>query len=479
MHEKGNQNRLWFVMSCCILWLVSCVSLPDFPDPQLNITFSEIEDGKWKLDYEFEFPVKNIVFRVNKDGFFRGTWEPDNPAHKISRRGGLDYASFPQPTSRVSYTIDPALAWSTTSGLVHFDFGLVASSDLFKVANVQDLDDLDEANGTLGGLSGVSSETNFHIKTNSSVLHSGNWQTGSDYSFPGSPSSYFFAGTADVINSEYFAAVLDADLPKVFSATFEKDVSGFYEYFSEQVGYEPESRTTILFSYIPQDSPQAQAKAAFISRYFSGQVSENKDMVLVVSDGNRDSASTRLRSDTLRFLGHETAHIFQRISSLHDREVDHRWLLEGSAENMTMDALRVLGLDADNYVRNQYDEAIKECGQAISFQPLEVIRTEVHYDCGFIISTVSAASLPEHTIYDIWNHLTKSLTLQGEENVTPELYFQTLEELGMEVRQLNTIKSLVKETHKDGHAMLLAVLESAGVSIETSLDGSLLSIDLP
>ena len=147
------------------------------------------------------------------------------------------------------------------------------------------------------------------------------------------------------------------------------------------------------------------------------------------------------------FFAHEVVHLFQ---NRHGVSMDARsaaWMTEGAANAMAISVLREIGVTDDEFILDQYGDAVDDCseylGDGALINAAQRSQFDAFYTCGDLIAQMTAAVLPNDNLFSFWNALLARGAEAEQHQYSTADYFAVVREIGANGSWITLLRSLL------------------------------------
>lgn len=313
-------------------------------------------------------------------------------------------------------------------------------------------------------------QPNGHVLMNGEVFSSP--QTVS-YTDPGF-GTYVYFGTAEPVETDDMLALVDPGLPIWIQTATNNFLPKLLHYYASRTGVPMTSKPMVFFSF---DSGRAGEYS------YSGGTLQGPLAQLAVSGSGwneEDRDTNGPFGALLRFVAHESAHLWNSQLVENQTEPFAAWMHEGGADAFAFRALQELEL-IDLSLRERWQlDALDECSACLKegtiHSSAERRQYRNYYACGSTIAWLTELSLPPgKDLFDFWQRLFSKATASGVP-YTEELYFETLEELTVKQNIVGELRTLIYEQQDNPSIELIEIFKKTDQHIQFDPDTNSFSL---
>lgn len=430
------------------------------PGSDVTAQVTVLESGLWRVNYVFSKAQTALAFRRSVGNYRGGTWTPADSTKLLVREGGADIIRFASPSLSAEFDVRPhkdVLPRDWTP-FVRFSNGEGAIFlDQFR------LDSLDKGGEALRLGIRLIADKNI-------IIDSESFQQSVELVLEEGNQPYAFVGDLTFAEGTSYIGIVDPGLPASVRDTFDDDLAAVFAAYEDRWGFELATRAMTYFAFGGDDEEGV---------WLSGSTANANTLMLEIGGAGVATPDKGLRQRTIAFFGHEVGHLFQAKLDPSIGSNRHAWWHEGSADYMANRILGDLKIADDAFLLKNYRRGIDQCGLAIEERALTGRGGRVPYKCGDLIALVADASLPDQTIYDIWQGVSAMSSKASDEQEIDQMFLQTLGELGASPDVTAALKSIIQDKQENGRVAILQAMEAAGIGYTLDRYGSLASITLP
>ena len=475
-----------FLTVFCLLCLMNTLSLAAIGqtgeggiEPAVaNVEIGPQEDGNWKVAYTFESPQKVLAFTRSSNDYRETTWSLKTDGARFGRVAGVDVIVFDEPSTEAVFSIIPLMSpleADYTPFVAFADGGLAIYEGQFSLVPFETLGAVEALDGDLDAATQPPLPFTVSLASQKPIIVDGRVLEGQVRHRVSGDGTYIYTGEGEIETFKAFTAVLDSALPDWLRERFDQDLDTIFSEFETLWGFGLEDKATVMLAYkgAVDDGLSAQGGAL--------------DQLLMMEVGG--SALNEPDFDTLSYLhwffAHEVIHLFQTEKGVKFSRKTDSWIHEGAANTMAYNLIAsMLGeTDGPKFLSGVYANAFEVCVDALEEGPLssaaERDTFSAHYACGDFIALASDGFLKRRDLYDIWNELTDQAARMDSREVSADLYFTTLQLLGMTQAHRERIARFVSEELEDPRQALTDLLEESGLEPEFNAEGQLVSLAWP
>jgi len=265
--------------------------------------------------------------------------------------------------------------------------------------------------------------------------------------------------------------VIDKAVPQWLQERFAPDYERIFERLSKLWGRNLNEKPQILFNVANFHKKRS---------HYNGVEMDGNKVVLEIGGTAVLKKNPTLVTRFYEILAHETSHLFQHQNDL--LLVRHSgWIVEGTANAMTLQVLFQEGLIDDNYIQKRYSESYDSCRIALgSGMPS---RRVLNYDCGELMALVADKAIGDNTLFSLWNRILKKSKTKA---FTSKSYFKNMRALGANKAHIAQMKKLENSKFRgvtlatmglDLSETLRLLMIDVGLNPQFDSHGNLISLD--
>lgn len=410
MHKKP---VLLILLGCAIgIWLAAAW-LKENSVANVVVAMSRTADNEWFVSYKFDEPVQRATFVRNPDHSRIKRWQPLEPDYYLA----IDSETDQEYIARVDGNSFNSVAFQLTPSYVMLrkdyapfapfsDGGVGWFSGRFKVCP----ESCSSALRFTYDFSMQAPLSDYIRLPGESARGELQWrEEASDgvvvYVGPQAPREALDDGLQTII---------DPILPDSLKQRLARDVPPMKAFFNQRLPL-LEQQPMLLASFSPTDNGRFG---------YQGGVIGNQMMLHWYGHSMAERATAPyFVEDTLWFVAHEIAHLYQGGQFT----TDQAWIHEGAAEFMALSYLRSIYANGI-YLQHRVRSAEEKC--ASTSDPIEI-----HYACGLLWAQQIDDRIRQqypHGLYFLWFTYVNELATQGRRD-SADLYFELLAQLTDEV----------------------------------------------
>lgn len=458
------RRRIRVVFVLMVVLHVSCsatreAGLRDVPDSiETRVTVRRQPDGPLLLRYEFSEPVRAVSLASSSVDYRSATWQVLTDGivlrrdRTTDRLVGASGQAFTEVAVRASVYTDalpkdyePFVPFS--DGSVALYTGALEVEDVTSVGTTRNISQtqivLAPAPGEHVLVHGIQHDSIAVLERDAHA-------------------TYVYFGSLGTSESGHAVAVIDPALPPALAEALRHGLPALLDRFSQGTGRQLRTRPVVLATFQPDEHTTG----------FTGGALPGLIQLGFKGNGWGTSDGPPL-SFALRFLAHETAHLWNN-SMYSNASAGDAWLHEGGAEAFALEVLADLGYVGAEALVDEYNRALAACvagleGAALN-RSAEVGRVRNHYDCGLMLAlaTTQATRLG---ILEFWRSLFDEADSE-DGRYTQELYLKVVHRLSGNEQLIHRIEDFTRRKQPEPGASLRAILLEAGVPVKVA-DGKL------
>lgn len=419
---------------------------------QLPMIALERDGGDWRVDYDFDTPVREMRFmRTDAKGNRAAMWTAEDEDFAIvveegeevvRRRDGelFDHAAFRMAPRYVP--LDKDYAPFSPFG----DGGLLIHTGRFFACAPR----CEEDEG--------SPAWSFTVEApGTSVLHAGRVHEDRARFVERDSGTNIYVGATEPVETSHVLAVIDAKFPRPVRAMLEETFPKLMDFYAQRLGALPQK--PMMFASNDEAHP---------SGGFGRQGGTLPGQVFMHLYGPQpEQANPRAGAEAMRgFFAHEAAHLYQRYEGNQD-EAD-AWMHEGGADAFALLALQELGLADAAYRDTQIDIAMQQCERGVKGFALRESAArgafDNYYRCGFLMHlAVDAAARRQSAgscdLFCVWRAFFDRVDTGADWSA--ETYYATVDELAGRTTG-RFVREAAMQSHDDVRAFFEGGLVAAG-----------------
>ncbi|WP_417491338.1 hypothetical protein [Maricaulis sp.] len=476
--------RYWSVLGFVGLALAACsnATAPDsltdealLKGSDVTATVVDLGEGVFQVDYAFAEPQTAMIFARSTADYRIGAWTPLDAGAHIEEVAGFDSLLFDAPVDHAAFRVEARFVRpdGDYSPFVAFsDGGIVVYTGQFELLPEQGRDRIAALGGQIDRWDGEQPVLGVRVRSTRPIIADGRSGLHETVAVSRGEGSFIYIGEGELTEGDSFVGIIDPALPAWIRDSFDSDLAAVFARYEALWGFELEQRASLMFAFGGYDVAGFSNKGGVIG----------SSVVL-------DSSGEALREETpqvrrfLRwFFAHEAAHLFQNAAGVELANTVDSWIHEGAANAMANAALAELTDDPHADLVRVYQAAITDCTAALADGNLasaaERGRFQAYYDCGSLIALMTAAAVPDRSLYAFWTGM-QARALEQSRDLDAAFYLETMEDYGAAPEVIAAIDALVSSRLSDPANALGNALERAGLSPVYDEAGALTDMDFP
>lgn len=441
----------------------------------ITATVTDLGDGIFQLDYVFAEPQAALIFSRSAADHRIGAWVPLDAGTHLERIGGVDSILFDAPADHAGFRLEARSARpdGDYSPFVAFsDGGIVVYTGQFELLPEQGRDSIAALGGQIDRWDGEQPVLGVRVRSTRPIIADGRSGLHETVELGQGVGSFVYIGEGELAEGDSFVGIIDPALPAWIRDSFDTDLAAIFARYEALWGFELEERASLLFAFGGYDVPGFSNKGGVIG-----------SSVMLNSSGEALREETpQVRRFLHWFFAHEAAHLFQNAAGVELADTVDSWIHEGAANAMANAALAELTDDPHADLIRVYQTAITDCTAALEDGNLasaaERGRFQAYYDCGSLIALMTAAAVPDRSLYAFWTGM-QARALEQARDLDAAFYFETMEAYGAAPEVIAAIDALVSYRLSDPVNALGNALERAGLSPAFDETGALTDMDFP
>lgn len=420
---------------------------------------TDLGEGRYSVRYLFDEPQTALFFSRSGTDYRTASWQALDAGVTIERLQGFDALLFDRPRreARFEVTSRPDLSYDGYSHFIAFSDGAQALfTGQFELLPMETRSDILALEGQMSRFAGVQPTLGVRVVSDRRMVMHGERVEGDATEVSRGSGSFVYIGDGQIEYETSYVGILDNGLPQWIRDSFPGDLDFIFGELEAGWGFALPDRATLFFAFEGHERPGFSNK---------GGVAGNQLMIQSSGQALREE-NAYIRAYLLWFFAHEGVHLFQNVAPVALRDNSESWLHEGAANAMANGLLARQGEMTEAYLRNSVGRAHTLCLATLNDGALRGAgarnQFEAYYACGEFIALMSAAALPEHDLFDIWNHM-QARAAERDGYYGAELYFETLGELGMAPDAIAQLRRLALEPVEDPRHTLDALLVDFGL----------------
>jgi len=431
-------------------------------------------DNGFVVEFAFDQPQALMFFSRSGGDWRTGHWVALDEGVALERIGGFDAMVFDTPRTGARFRVTPWFGQirGDYSPFVQFSDGAIALfTGQFELLAIADRDGLERLNGSLATWSGEQSMLGVQVRSDDRIVMNGAVFEGSASDISRGDGAFIYIGDGLIETGESYIGVLDRGLPDWIVHRFDADMSAIFAEL--EMGWESQltDRATLFFAFEGFDNPGFSNK---------GGVSRNVLMLQSSGEALREP-SPQILAYLQWFFAHESAHLFQNTVGLSGFNAEHAWVVEGMANTMANTIVSSLDGMPEGARINAYRVAYSGCVDSLADGRLADAPQrgfyQAHYHCGDLIGLMAWNAAEGMDIYDIGRGIAERL--QWAERADGTVYFETLDQLGVDGALIGYFRDLVEAQPADPAMVLQTAMREAGLNPQFDSNGQLVNLDFP
>jgi hypothetical protein len=261
--------------------------------------------------------------------------------------------------------------------------------------------------------------------------------------------AYIYIGSIVPIETRELVSIVDPGLPRWLWEETRVALPRLFDFYARRLGTSQRERPLVMFNSVDRGASGYSYKGGTLP----GQIQ------LTVDGGAWKERSGQALLQLLRFLAHETAHLWNGRIIRYDG-IEDAWMHEGSADAMAERTLRELGyLDDEKYSVAQ-SEAFNECRRKLRSFPLRDAAkrnaSPLYYTCGNALSLFTESTIASRDLFDFWKTLIARVRASGRTTFDARDYSAAMTASGASEDAVAQLQAFVAQSATaDGLADLL------------------------
>ncbi len=478
MRKRLSQSILvlaFFTLASCTAPLRPDVQPEEF-GAQVLATVSARSEGRWRVKYIFDRPHTALFFSRSSGDYRRLTWKPVTRGVSLERLDGFDAVLMKTPMTVIEFLFTPytqTVPKDYTPFIPFSDGGLALYTGQFELLPATDRAAIVALHGDIDRWQGEQPMFAVRVLADKPMVYNGEVRKREVVHVSRGDGTYIYIGEASLLQGADLTGVIDPGLPVWLKERVKPELSAIFDANRVLWGEGLGQKATVLFAF----------------RGFEGEGMSNKGgainslLALESSGENLRSFHADILIFFRWFFAHEVVHLFQ---NRHGVSIDARsaaWMTEGAANAMAISVLREIGVTDDEFILDQYGDAVDDCSEYLGDGPLidaaKRGQFDAFYTCGDLIAQMTAAVLPNENLFSFWNALLARGTVAEQHQYSTADYFDVLREMGANDSVIELFRSLVYEQQADPEKTLLRAMNSTGLAPRFDDNAKLVEITLP
>lgn len=443
---------------------------------QVLATVSARSEGRWRVKYIFDRPHTALFFSRSSGDYRRSTWKPVSRGVSLERLDGFDAVLMKTPMIAIEFLFTPytqTVPKDYTPFIPFSDGGLALYTGQFELLPETDRAAIAALHGDIDRWQGEQPMFAVRVLSDKPMVHNGELRKREAVHVSRGDGTYIYIGEASLLQGADLTGVIDPGLPGWLKERVEPELAAIFDANRALWGEGLGLKATVLFAF----------------RGFEGEGMSNKGSAvnsLLALESSGENLRT-FHADILIFFrwffAHEVVHLFQ---NRHGVSIDARsaaWMTEGAANAMAISVLREIGVTDDEFILDQYGDAVDDCseylGDGALINAAQRSQFDAFYTCGDLIAQMTAAVLPNDNLFSFWNALLARGAEAEQHQYSTADYFAVLREMGANGSVIELLRSLVYEQQADPEKTLLRAMHTTGLAPRFDDNGKLVAIVLP
>lgn len=441
----------------------------------VSATVTDMGAGVFQVDYVFAEPQGAMIFSRSTGDYRAGAWTPLESGSRFERIAGFDALLFDAPVNHASFRVEARFARpeGDYSPFVAFsDGGIAVFTGQFELLPEAGRDAIEALEGQIDRWAGEQPVLGVRLRSSRPIIADGRSVLDETTELIEGGGSFVYLGEGSLVEGASFTGVLDPGLPEWLLASLDADLTSIFSRYEAMWGFELDEPASLLFAFGGYNAPGYSNKGGVIG----------SSIMLDARGEAFQQDSPQLRHQLQWFFAHEAAHLFQNAAGVETDTVADSWIHEGAANAMANAALAELTADPHAELLRVYGQAVTECNGALAGGSLasaaERDRFQAYYDCGSLIALMTAAAVPDRTLYQFWTGMQAAAREQGR-GLDTAFYLETMEAFGAAPDLVAAIDALISYQISDPAGALRNALESSGLHPVFDGKGRLADMDFP
>ncbi|WP_143435393.1 hypothetical protein [Henriciella aquimarina] len=436
------------------------------------------ESGNWRVEYTFDTPQKVLAFARSESDYRDATWFVEGDGVRFGRVAGADVIVFDDPSRTVAFSLIPLTnkpEADYTPFVTFGDGGLAIHEGQFSLIPFESRDAVEALDGDLSAAEVPQLPMTVRLSSDKPIIVDGETYQGQVEHRLEGDGTYIYMGDSAIESFDSFTAILDRTLPEWLQSRFDSDLEAIFAGLEARWGFGLEDKASVMLAFKEGRSDGFSATG------------EALDQLLMMEVGGKDLAEPGF--DTLSYLqwffAHEAIHLFQKQRGVGFAGGGEAWIHEGAANTMAYSLIAdmVGPEDGPKFLSGVYANAFETCVGALEKGSLETAQergdASAHYACGDFIALATDGFLPRRSLYDFWNRLTTLAAANDKTQVDADLYFSTVQLLGVRRSQRDMLREIVEEELDNPRKALTDLLDAAGLDPQFNDKDQLIKLNWP
>ncbi len=433
-------------------------SLPAPPPPTTRVRLAHTGPDRWTVEYAFPAPVEAVAFarsRIARDG-----WRVVEPA-EARLAGAFVVAPRAFSTLRIELGTDAAQPEAEYAPFCRFtDSGRLAYTGQFVVARATCESERCAAGAAFGGEITLVADAGADER----VVVAGRPPAAEATVAMTDDGTYAYFGDLAPVETDELLGVYDRALPGWLRRRVAGDLPRMLALYRAKLGPLEGARPTVYVSFA------ARARGHSLGGGTLDPYVLNIDLELGPELLDETHPETLIEVD--RLVAHEAAHFWNSHRHRHSDEPGSAWMHEGTADALTLRALRAIGTLDDDAYRERLSRAASLCALWLATDPVASSTRAGHsrafYECGSTLDLVAEAAArrrdPSADLFTFWG----AVFAEGKPTYAEADFLAVLNRLGGDHEVTLGVQRLIHEPSRNPTQALRNLLHRVGLETTVS-----------